>query len=403
MTGQGGKVIIAGGRVYDPSSNVNGEVRDVEIVGGEIFNPATGKPIPHEGALDASGCVVMAGAIDVHSHPIGVSRLARFSGFEELAGYADLGETVRKYLSMGCTYFVEAGLSPNEVESAQDECEKQNIACSILPLGEVVGVDRPAKFVCEKGVEEFFKQPDDGVAHHVHLPHLAKGDSLNYLEQFLKRLAGRRCHLSHISYYAFEKGNVAGAKAAEMISEYPNVTVDCGPIVFGPALTFTADEGLSERVMLAGGGGIFGDDKSVFSASPYLFQKSNILNAEFWINGMEFLLSSKNLSAVSLSIDYPSGGDILGIPFIIACLMDSGLRGKFLETLSASSPALKNSGREFSLYEIAIVTRHAPSLVIGRNGGGAVIYEEDRDFEKMFAQARHVITGGGKWKLTESR
>src|SRR5687767_4190604 len=65
---------IAGGTVYDPANAVSGEVRDICVDGGRIVEgvPASAP------RLDASGMVVIAGGVDIHSHVAGSSvNLAR--------------------------------------------------------------------------------------------------------------------------------------------------------------------------------------------------------------------------------------------------------------------------------------------------------------------------------------
>ena len=58
---------LKGGKVYDPANQVNGEVRDVFIRDGRIVAaPASGEKMDHE--YDVSGRIVMAGAIDLHTH-----------------------------------------------------------------------------------------------------------------------------------------------------------------------------------------------------------------------------------------------------------------------------------------------------------------------------------------------
>ena len=58
---------VAGGRVYDPANRIDGEIRDVCIEGGRIV---AGLP-PDAPTLDATGLVVMPGAVDVHTHLVG--------------------------------------------------------------------------------------------------------------------------------------------------------------------------------------------------------------------------------------------------------------------------------------------------------------------------------------------
>lgn len=57
---------IRGGRVIDPTHGVDGELRDVGVRDGRIAHLAPGEPVSQE--IDASGCIVMAGGIDMHSH-----------------------------------------------------------------------------------------------------------------------------------------------------------------------------------------------------------------------------------------------------------------------------------------------------------------------------------------------
>ena len=57
---------LTGGKVYDPANKIDGEVRDIYVSDGRIVAPAP------EARLDAEhnlkGKVVMAGAIDPHTH-----------------------------------------------------------------------------------------------------------------------------------------------------------------------------------------------------------------------------------------------------------------------------------------------------------------------------------------------
>jgi formylmethanofuran dehydrogenase subunit A len=57
---------LRGGVVYDPANGVNGERRDVYFRDGRIVDGAANAPVDHD--YDASGMVVMAGGIDLHSH-----------------------------------------------------------------------------------------------------------------------------------------------------------------------------------------------------------------------------------------------------------------------------------------------------------------------------------------------
>ena len=58
---------LKNGRVYDPAHGVDGQVRDIYVDRGRIVPaPAPGSAI--DGEIDLAGMVVMAGAIDLHTH-----------------------------------------------------------------------------------------------------------------------------------------------------------------------------------------------------------------------------------------------------------------------------------------------------------------------------------------------
>ena len=58
---------LANGRVYDPARGINGEQRDIYIRDGVICHaPAAGARLSQ--TFDLRGKVVMAGALDIHTH-----------------------------------------------------------------------------------------------------------------------------------------------------------------------------------------------------------------------------------------------------------------------------------------------------------------------------------------------
>ncbi len=57
---------LSGGKIYDPANKVSGEVRDIYVEDGKIVAaPADGRVGE---TYDVKGRVVMAGAIDPHTH-----------------------------------------------------------------------------------------------------------------------------------------------------------------------------------------------------------------------------------------------------------------------------------------------------------------------------------------------
>jgi formylmethanofuran dehydrogenase subunit A len=57
---------LHGGRLHDPTNGVDGDVRDLVVRDGRIDRLAPGEPADE--SIDISGCVAMAGGIDLHTH-----------------------------------------------------------------------------------------------------------------------------------------------------------------------------------------------------------------------------------------------------------------------------------------------------------------------------------------------
>ena len=107
-----------------------------------------------------------------------------------------------------------------------------------------------------------------------------------------------------------------------------------------------------------------------------------------------------------MSTDHPNGGSFLAYPEIIQLLMDRTYRREVLKTLPPrvrSVACLTDLDREYSLYEIAIITRAGPARMLGLThkghlGAGAdadvTIYTPGADKKAMFELPRFVIKAG---------
>lgn len=407
---------ITGARVYDPVNSINGAVKDIFTNGSRIAARDTG----NGKIIDASGCVAMAGAIDVHSHLLGISQLARLTGKKGLQRYASPQKLSKEYLAQGITFFVEAGLTRDQLMETASGDEKPDIEYAALQLACIKpGRDKADKdfltfkYVGDTAVKNFLLSLNVKTSEpppHVHLPHLAKGEGFFTLNKFLEKLGEKKCHLSHVSHYAIEnsggKLRSAAKKAAILLNMYKNVTLDLAPIAFGQATSFTVDEELLHRITRSGGGEPVSHPESPYAAAEYAFKKNRYLDSILWITGMEFFLYIEDLSRASLSMDFPSGGGIGSYPSVIACLMDKNKRDAVLNSLDPEAVAVSSLGsleREYTLYDVATVTRASPAYACGFKdrghlGEGAVadmvIYDVRDDIEKMFRVPRHVIKDG---------
>ena len=107
-----------------------------------------------------------------------------------------------------------------------------------------------------------------------------------------------------------------------------------------------------------------------------------------------------------MSSDHPNGGSFLAYPQIIRLLMDSSFRR---EKLAEVNPRvlkrcpLADIDREYSLNDIAIITRAGPARILGLKHKGHLgigadadiaVYTPDPNYETMFAWPAMVIKGG---------
>lgn len=123
---------LRGGIVYDPQHHINGEVRDIYFRDGRIVAaPPANTKIDNE--IDVSGKVVMAGAIDIHSHIAGgnvntarlitpdLRREHMLQSLKPRPGKWSARDTGRRYAQMGYTTVVEPAILPSNALQAHLE------------------------------------------------------------------------------------------------------------------------------------------------------------------------------------------------------------------------------------------------------------------------------------------
>jgi formylmethanofuran dehydrogenase subunit A len=139
---------------------------------------------------------------------------------------------------------------------------------------------------------------------------------------------------------------------------------------------------------------------------PYVYREKNLVNAVQWAVGLELLLLINDPWRVYLTTDHPNGAAFWRYPEIIQLLMSHDFRREQLKKLSPKSLkriVLPELNREYSLYEIAIITSAGPARALGlaqkgHLGVGAdadvAIFNDGKDVVRMFAYPRYVIKGG---------
>src|SRR5206468_798453 len=122
--------------------------------------------------------------------------------------------------------------------------------------------------------------------------------------------------------------------------------------------------------------------------------------------GLEWYLLKQDPWRVVMSTDHPNGGSFLAYPQIIRLLMDRTYRQDVLKqcaTKLTERSTLADLDREYTLNEIAIITRAGPARILGLKhkghlGPGAdadiTIYTPHENKETMFSLPRYVIKSG---------
>jgi formylmethanofuran dehydrogenase subunit A len=258
---------------------------------------------------------------------------------------------------------------------------------------------------------------DLGLPHpvHVHCNNLGVAGNWRTTLDTLKTLDGRRAHLAHVQFHTYggKPGGRPRSKApelAEYLGAHPEVSADVGQVMFGPATTMTADAPVSAMLRDLTGGKWVNADTEVETGCgivPFTYREKNYVHALQWGIGLELFLLSRDPWRLVLSTDHPNGGSFLSYPRLIRLLMDREFRNEQLRKANKkavqSTVLLDDLDREYTLEEIAIVTRAGPARLLGLRdkghlGAGAdadvTIYDDREDREEMFATPRYVIKGG---------
>jgi formylmethanofuran dehydrogenase subunit A len=258
---------------------------------------------------------------------------------------------------------------------------------------------------------------DLGLPHpvHVHANNLGVAGNADTTLDTMRTLAGRQAHFAHLQFHSYggKPGGTMRSRAPELVeflAGHPEITADVGQVMFGPAVTMTADGPVSAVLRHLGGDKWLNHDTEVETGCgivPYTYRAGSYVHALQWGIGLELFLLGGNPWQVMLSTDHPNGGSFLSYPKLIRLLMDRAYRedemGRANQRAIGRTALLDGLDREYTLNEIAIITRAGPARRLGLSDKGhlgvgadadVTIYHDRADREEMFATPRYVIKGG---------
>ena len=258
---------------------------------------------------------------------------------------------------------------------------------------------------------------DLGLAHplHLHCNDLGVPGNLETTLRTIGAAEGHRLHLTHVQFHSYgsegKRGFSSGAaEIAEAVNRSPNISIDVGQIMFGQTITASGDTMMQYRnhthahpkkwlcmdIECDAGCGLV----------PFRYRDKNFVNALQWAIGLELFLLVEDPWRIFLTTDHPNGAPFTTYPHLIRLLMDRGFRNDVLKTINpaaAEMSALAGLAREYSLYEIAILTRAGPGRILGLAGRGQLgvgaaadiaVYTERDDKQAMFERPDLVFKDG---------
>lgn len=472
---------LAGGEVIDPVNGLAGK-RDVWIKDGIIVEKPVSKRA--DKTYDLSGCFVMAGAIDIHSHigggNVNTARLllpeqhtAHLKRPQHTplsnAGWSTF-RTGCLYAQMGFTTVVEPAMSPTNALHAHMELadipiiDKATLAilgnddfllsmirdnASSAMIDDYVAwtVSRSRALgvkVINAGASAAFKENirtfsfDDvvpsygvssrrivevlqasvgrlGIPHplHVHANNLGVAGNAATAAETIGASNGRPLHLAHLQFYGYGTEGKRGfsseaARLAELVNGNPDVTIDVGQVMFGQTVTISADvirQYSGMRTASPKKSVLFDGDGNGGGIVPYRYRQ-DFYGSLQWAVGLELFLLIDDPWRVFFTTDHPNGAPFTAYPELFELLMRRDVRNAKMAELDQSAlelTMLASISREYTLDEVAVMTRGAPAKLLGLDdrghlGPGAIadiaVYRKGQDVQKMFRDAALVFKNG---------
>lgn len=250
---------------------------------------------------------------------------------------------------------------------------------------------------------------------HIHCNALGMPGNWRTTLATMQALGDSRGHFAHVQFHSYRGADdeasfgSAVAPLIEYVNARKNLTVDVGQVMFGKTMAMTGDSPLGYYLQQISGQPWISHD--VFNEGgcgvlPIRYRRLDRVHALQWAIGLEWMLKINDPWQLALSTDHPNGASFLAYPQIIALLMDADLRKQHLGQVNKtvlSQTELAELDRQYSLEEIAVITRAAPARILGlpdkgHLGKGAsadiAIYDLNSDFQEMFEFPRFVIKSG---------
>lgn len=256
-----------------------------------------------------------------------------------------------------------------------------------------------------------------GVTHplHIHGCNLGVPGGVETTLATIRGAEGLPIHLTHIQFHSYDtegdmKFSSGATRVAELVNKNKNVSIDVGQVMFGQTCTASGDS-MRQFVNTRSA-----DPKKWVvmdiecdagcGVVPFKYRDKSFVNALQWAIGLELFLLVEDPWRIFLTTDHPNGGPFYWYPHMIRLLMDKTFRKEKMATINQDAlkySSLPSLDREYTMYEIAILTRAGPAKSLGLKDRGHLaagacaditVYVEDDNREAMFEKPDLVFKGG---------
>ena len=249
-------------------------------------------------------------------------------------------------------------------------------------------------------------------------------DTMKLLEKVKTRRNRQVMHVTHVQFNAYTGTSwmdfASGAPdIANYINKHDHITFDMGQVIFGPAMTMTADgptEYRNARMFDAKWSNYDEELEDAAGVVPLNYLSNHFAHTTMWSIGLELALLVKDPWKVMFTTDNPNGGAFVNYPEGQALLMSDKKRQEIISgfpDMTMDRINIQNIDRELDWNEIATMTRAMSAKMLGLEekghlGVGAdadvAIYDikpdkvdpsvEHEKVKKALSFAKYTIKGG---------
>jgi formylmethanofuran dehydrogenase subunit A len=311
--------------------------------------------------------------------------------------------TVRAAQGVGIKVVNPGGINAFKFNQRQLDLDENNVHYNVSP--------REILKTLATAVKEL------GIKHplHVHGSNLGVPGNVETTLNSIAGVEGLPMHLTHVQFHSYGtegdyKFSSGAAQIAEAVNKNRNISLDVGQIMFGQTVTASGDtmRQYANHAFANPNKWVCMDIECDAGCGlvPFKYRDQNFVNALQWAIGLEIFLLVDDPWRIFLTTDHPNGAPFTSYPHLIRLLMDKSFRDDMLASIHPEAQkmtTLRSIDREYSLQEIAILTRAGAAKITGLVNRGALgkgdwaditVYGENSDKEKMFSKPDYVFKDG---------